>query len=141
MTIHPQKKLIPFLDLFHHSTSFQNLNWYYEPKIGVVITADTDIKKGDLLYIKYKNTTINTCYIDYGFVDIKEVGWVDLNLLINFVMIEMVANEIFNKKIKKKFINFIEKYSLNHDLEAEVRIIDYNPYDFNDHIIKKESVL
>jgi hypothetical protein len=106
-----------------------------------VITAETDIKKGDLLYIKYRNTTINTCYIDYGFVDAKEVGWVDLNLSINFDMIQWVASEMFDRKIKKRFINFIENYSLLHDLEAEVRIIDYNPDNYNDHLIKKESVL
>ena len=50
---------------------------------------------------------MNTCYVDYGFVDAKEVGWVDLNLSINFDMIQWIANELFDKKIKRRFIHFI----------------------------------
>ncbi len=51
--------------------------------------------------------TMNTCYIDYGFVDAREVGWVDLNLYINFDIVQFLANELYDKKIKRSFINFI----------------------------------
>ena len=70
MQIGCKKKLVPFLDLLHHSSSLNNLSWHYSAdRSSIVVKAASAIKKGDLLYISYKKMPMQNCYIDYGFVD------------------------------------------------------------------------
>ena len=122
-----KKMLIPFLDLLHHSNTFNNLSWDYNPQSSsVVIKAVKDIKKGDLLYISYQNISMESCYIQYGFVEANETGHVDLKLSMNFELIQWIVKEMFDRKLTRRFLNFLEKYSVYNEIKTEVRITSFS---------------
>jgi len=74
----------------------------------VLVKACKDIKKGDLLYIKYREMPIQRCFINYGFVDANEKGCVDLNVSIDINFIQWIATELFQLKSQKnKFLKYL----------------------------------